>query len=187
MPTQNCDSQSESRDCCMLGRPRRVGRVRLNLWVRWCVSIGWCCRSDMHDFRATSGQTVRPWWATTREWNNNKQLCTTVTPPKPAPRLHGMNDNWNWTRPGILPDCVMGEQTLVHWAIQWRVKRMKFKNTISLRKKKIYIYQVIHQQQYFSLSSLTQIPQRITTVYSCWVFFFVFFVLVSVTLNPMSY
>lgn len=135
------------------------------------------CLSDRHDLKVTSGQTVLLWWATTREWSD-KQLCTTVKPPAYT----------EWMKIGIEPRfLVTGNITglydgwaelHVHWDSDVFKDKNKNKNTIPFHK-----HQVIHQRQYFSFSSVTQIPHRIKKKRSVEGFFLLFFVLVSVTMN----
>lgn len=102
-----------------------------------------------------------------------------------TPCLHGMKENWNWTRflaTGNITALYDGWAELhVHWDSDVFKKKIKNKNTIPFHK-----HQVIHQQQYFSFSSVTQIPLRIKEKKKkkCFEFFFLlFFVLVSVTMN----
>lgn len=77
-----------------------------------------------------------------------------------TPCLHGMKENWNWTRflaTGNITGLYDGWAELhVHWDSDVFKKNKKNKNTIPFHK-----HQVIHQQQYFSFSSVTQIPLRI--------------------------
>lgn len=138
------------------------------------------CLSDRHDLKVTSGQTVLLCWATTREWSD-KQLCTTVKPPAYTEwRKIGIEPRFLAT--GNITGLYDGWAELhVHWDSDVFKKNKKNKNTIPFHTR-----QVIHQQQYFSFSSVTQIPLRIKkkkkrTFFEF--FFLLFFVLVSVTMN----